>query len=51
MVKMLAAANTMALRPFHRAVDMESLVLLLGLVLVVTGMWHLILERFGVELD
>ena len=23
----------------------------LGLVLVVTGMWHLILERFGVELD
>lgn len=37
--------NAMLWRPFRTRVDLETAVLLLALLLVVTGGWHLVLER------
>jgi len=41
----IGQVNAMLLRPFRQRVDIETLVLLLALLLVATGSWHLILER------
>jgi hypothetical protein len=37
--------NKMLWRPFRQRVDMETAVLLLALLLVLCGGWHLVLER------
>lgn len=37
--------NTLLLRPFRQEVDLETVSLLIVLVLVASGMWHLVLER------
>jgi len=45
MGRAVAQVNAMMLRPFRQRVDLESVVLLLVLLLVITGGWHLVLER------
>jgi hypothetical protein len=37
--------NAMVLRPFRTSVDLETVALLLALLMVAAGAWHLVLER------
>ena len=44
-VPTLAQINAMVTRPFRMPVDLETVVLLLTLLFVAAGTWHLVLER------
>jgi len=41
----IAQVNSMLIRPFRQQVDIETLALVLALLLVAAGMWHMVLER------
>lgn len=41
----ISQVQQMALRPFRQQVDIEMTVLLLALLLVAAGAWHMVLER------
>jgi uncharacterized membrane protein len=45
MLPTIAQLNAMVLRPFRTQVDIETVALLLALLMVSAGLWHLVLER------
>lgn len=45
MLSTIAAANALLTRPFRKRVDVETTALLLALLIVAAGLWHLVLER------
>jgi uncharacterized membrane protein len=45
MLPTLKQLNGMVLRPFKQPVDLETVLLLLALLLIAAGGWHMVLER------